>query len=51
MNITGEAQEHYNSLRFDNSRFPYQKRFRNKGHLNLATEVLKDFRPGVFNSP
>ena len=22
-------------------RFPYQKRFHNKGHLNLVTEVLK----------
>ena len=32
-------------------RFPYQKRFHNKGHLNLATEVLKGFSPGVFNSP
>ena len=32
-------------------RFPYQKRKRihNKGHLNLATEVLKGFSPGVFN--
>ena len=32
-------------------RFPYQKRFHNKGHLNLAMEVLKGFSPGVFNSP
>ena len=32
-------------------RFPYQKRKRihNKGHLNLATEVLKGFSPVVFN--
>ena len=30
-------------------RFPYQKRIQNKGHLNLATEVLKGFSPGVFN--
>ena len=30
-------------------RFPYQKRLRNKGYLNLATEVLKDFSPGVFS--
>ena len=30
-------------------RFPYQKRIHNKGHLNLATEVLKGFSPGVFN--
>ena len=22
-------------------RFPYQKRFRNKGHFNLATKVLR----------
>ena len=27
-------------------RFPYQKRLNNKGHLNLATEVLKGFRLG-----
>ena len=27
------------------------KRFHNKGHLNLSTEVLKGFSPGVFNSP
>ena len=26
-------------------------RFHNKGHLNLVTEVLKGFSPGVFNSP
>ena len=31
------------------SRFPYQKRLRNKGRLNLATEVLKGFSPAVFN--
>ena len=30
-------------------RFPYQKGIHNKGHLNLATEVLKGFSPGVFN--
>ena len=30
-------------------RFPYQKRIHNKGYLSLATEVLKDFSPGVFN--
>ena len=30
-------------------RFPYQKRIDNKEHLDLATEVLKDFSPGVFN--
>ena len=30
-------------------RFPYQKRIHNKGHLNLATEVLKGFSPGVFS--
>ena len=30
-------------------RFPYQKRIQNKGHLNLATEFLKSFSPGVFN--
>ena len=30
-------------------RLSYQKRLRNKGHLNSATEVLKDFSPGVFN--
>ena len=28
-----------------------KKRFHNKGHFNLATEVLKGFSPGVFNSP
>ena len=28
--------------------FPYQKRLHNKGHLNLAIEVLKGFRPGDF---
>ena len=32
-------------------RFPYLKRFHNTGYLNLATEVLKGFSPGVFNSP
>ena len=32
-------------------RFPCQKRLRNERHLNLATEVLKDFSPRVFNSP
>ena len=31
------------------SRFLYQKRIHNKGHLNLATAVLKDFSSGVFN--
>ena len=31
-------------------RFPDQKRINNKGHLTLATEVLKGFSPGVFNS-
>ena len=31
-------------------RFPDQKRIHNKGHLTLATEVLKGFSPGVFNS-
>ena len=31
-------------------RFSYQKRFHNKGHLNLVTEFLKGFTPGVFNS-
>ena len=30
-------------------KIPYQKRIHNKGHLNLGTEVLKDFSPGVFN--
>ena len=30
-------------------RFLYQKRIHNKGHFNLATEVLKGFSPGVFN--
>ena len=30
-------------------RFPYQKRIHNKGHLDLATEVLKGFSLGVFN--
>ena len=29
------------------SRFPSQKRLYNKGHFNLAIEVLKGFRPGV----
>ena len=31
-------------------RFPYQKRIHKKGHLNLATEVLKCLSSGVFNS-
>ena len=31
-------------------RFLYQKIFHNKEYLNLAIEVLKGFRPGVFNS-
>ena len=26
----------------------YHKRFYNKGHLNLATEVLKGINPGVL---
>ena len=26
-----------------------QKKIQNKGHLNLATDVLKGFSPGVFN--
>ena len=30
-------------------RFSYQKRIHNKGHFNLAAEVLKGFSPGVFN--
>ena len=30
-------------------RFLYQKRIHNKGNLNLATEVLKGFSPGIFN--
>ena len=30
-------------------RFPYQKRIHKKGHLNLATGVLKGFRPGVLS--
>ena len=30
-------------------RFPYQKRIHNKGHLNLAIEVLKRLSSGVFN--
>ena len=30
-------------------RFPYQKRFHNKGHLNLVTDVRKGFSPGIFN--
>ena len=29
-------------------RFPYQKKLHNKGHLNLAAEVLNGFSPGVF---
>ena len=32
---------------FEAPRFPYQKRFHNKGYLNLATKVLKGFSPGV----
>ena len=32
-------------------RFRYQKRIHNKGHLNLATEVLKGFNRGVSNRP
>ena len=33
------------------TRFPYQKKFtiRNTSNLNLATEALKGFSPGVFN--
>ena len=31
------------------SRFPNQKRLHNIGNLNLAIEVLKGFKPGVFN--
>ena len=30
-------------------RFLYQKRLHSKGHLNLTTEVLKNFSLGVFN--
>ena len=30
-------------------RFPYQKRLHDKEHLNLATEVLKGFSPGVLS--
>ena len=30
-------------------RYLYQKRLHDKGHLNLATEVLKVFSPGAFN--
>ena len=30
-------------------RFHYLKSIHNKGRLNLATEVLKSFSPGVFN--
>ena len=30
-------------------RFPYQKKVHNKGYLNLAIQVLKCFRPGIFN--
>ena len=29
--------------------FPYQKRLHNKGHLNLATEVLKGLSLGVYS--
>ena len=31
-------------------RFPYKKNLRNKGHLTLETEVLKEFSRGAFNS-
>ena len=31
------------------SRFLFQRRLHNKGHLNLTTEVPKGFSPGVFN--
>ena len=31
-------------------RFPNQKRIHNKEHLSLATEILKGFSPGIFNS-
>ena len=31
-------------------RFPFEKRFHSKGHLNLAAVVLKGFSPGVSNS-
>ena len=30
-------------------RFPYLKRIHNKGHVNLATKVLKGFGLGVYN--
>ena len=30
-------------------RFSCQKRIHNKAHLNLVTEVLNGFSPGVFN--
>ena len=30
-------------------RFTYQKRIHNKGHVNLTTEVMKGFSPGVIN--
>ena len=29
----------------------YKKRFHNKGHLKLATDVLNSFNPDVFNRP
>ena len=35
--------------RLKTPRFPCEKRIHSKGHLNLTTEVLKDFSPGVFN--
>ena len=30
-------------------RFRYQKGLHNKGTFNLATEVLKDYSPSIFN--
>ena len=30
-------------------RFPYQKRIHIKEHINLATEALKGFNPGIVN--
>ena len=29
---------------------PYLKRLHSKGHLDLATEIVKGFSPDVFNS-
>ena len=29
-------------------RFPYQKRLYNRGHLNVATEILEGLIPGAF---